>query len=253
VGTNSDGDGQKALDVVADRLFRGALAGAGVAWYASEEEEDVVALDPKGPFAIAIDPLDGSSNIDVDVSIGTIFSIYPAAVDGSSSFLRSVSDQLAAGYFIYGPQTSLVVGFGDGVQKYTLDLDIGRFVLTNPKLRVPERSNEYAINASNYRHWASPVRAYVDDLVAGSEGPHGKDFNMRWIASLVAEAHRILIRGGVFLYPSDDRKGYQQGRLRLLYECGPIAFLAVAAGGQQPTVSTPSSGGRSPASTSARR
>ena len=230
-GVNSDGDGQKALDVIADDAFRAALAGSAVRFYASEEQEAAQEINPAGTLALAIDPLDGSSNIGVNVSIGTIFALYPAAADAEASFLRPGREILGAGYVIYGPQCALVLSLGQGVQKYLLDPDTGRFHLVEPALMLEPKSWEFAINASNYRHWPRPIRAYVDDCVAGTEGPRERDFNMRWIASLVAEAHRILTRGGVFLYPSDSRKGYQRGRLRLVYECAPIAFLIEQAGG----------------------
>ena len=229
-GTNSDGDSQKALDVIADHLFLQAAKAGGVRHYASEEEEGVVDLGA-GDWAMAIDPLDGSSNIDTNVSVGTIFSLYPAALSPEASFLRPVSAQIGAGYVIYGPQVALVCSFGAGAQRYVLDPVAGAFVLADPAVSLPVEAAEFAINASNYRHWPVPVRAFVDECLAGTEGPRGKNFNMRWIASLVAEAHRIFVRGGVFLYPADQRKGYEAGRLRLLYECAPIAFLAVQAGG----------------------
>ena len=231
-GTNSDGDAQKALDVIADAAFMAALKGGEARHYASEEQDSVVTLNPQGRFAIAIDPLDGSSNIDTNVSVGTIFGIYPAEAMPGASFLRRGRALLAAGYAIYGPQCALVVTLGDGVLKYVLDPDTGRFVLTGRIAPIPAEATEYAINASNYRHWGAPIRAYIDDRVAGSEGPTGVDFNMRWIASLVAETHRILSRGGIFLYPGDDRPGYRNGRLRYVYECAPIAFLIEQAGGR---------------------
>ncbi|RDW13868.1 class 1 fructose-bisphosphatase [Paracoccus thiocyanatus] len=232
VGTNADGDGQKALDVMADDLFRDALAGAGVRWFASEEQDEAVALDPQGRLAVAIDPLDGSSNIDTNVSIGTIFSIFPAEDTAEASFLRPARDQIGGGYIIYGPRCAMMVSFGDGVQHYALDPDSDRFHLVTARQEMPEGAQEFAINASNYRHWPQPIRAYIDDCLAGSDGPRERNFNMRWIASLVAEAHRILIRGGVFLYPSDARQGYERGRLRMLYECAPIALLIEQAGGK---------------------
>jgi fructose-1,6-bisphosphatase I len=231
VGSNADGDGQKALDILADDAFEAALAGTGVRWYASEEQDDVVGVDKDGQFALAIDPLDGSSNIDVNVSIGTIFSIFPAHDEAKASFLRAASEQIAAGYIIYGPQTALIITFGDGVQCYVLDPGTNMFVLTDKALTIPETSSEFAINASNYRHWPKPVRAYIDDCLAGSDGPREKNFNMRWVASLVAETHRILSRGGIFLYPRDNRKGYERGRLRMVYECAPIAMVIEQAGG----------------------
>ncbi|MHC0052627.1 class 1 fructose-bisphosphatase [Actibacterium sp. D379-3] len=231
VGTNTGGDGQKALDILADAAFAERLKTAGVRWYASEEQDEVVALDPAGAYALAIDPLDGSSNIDVNVSIGTIFSIFEARADANDSVLRPATEQLAGGYIIYGPQTMLVVTFGNGTQEYLLDPDSRDWLLINPAVRVPETSREFAINASNYRHWPQPVRAYIDDCIAGEEGPRAQNFNMRWVASLVAETHRILTRGGVFLYPGDQREGYEMGRLRMVYECAPIAFVMEQAGG----------------------
>jgi fructose-1,6-bisphosphatase I len=229
-GTNAGGDGQKALDVIADEAFMAALASSAVAHYASEEQDEIVSFGP-GTLALAIDPLDGSSNIDVNVSIGTIFSIYPAAGTPEASFLRPGSEQIAAGYILYGPQVMLVASFGQGVQQWVLDQDTRRFARIPDVRPLPPETSEFAINASNYRHWPMPIRAFIDDLVAGADGPRGRNFNMRWIASLVAETHRILTRGGVFLYPGDARKGYGRGRLRLLYECAPIAMLVTQAGG----------------------
>jgi fructose-1,6-bisphosphatase I len=230
VGQNTGGDAQKAIDVIADEIFTAALAACDVRFYASEERDEVVELNPAGRFAVAIDPLDGSSNIDVNISVGTIFSVYPAAADGPVSFLRPAAEQVAAGYLIYGPQTCLAYTLGRGAWLRILDPDTGRFAPATP-VRVPARASEFAINSSNYRHWSRPIRAYIDDCLAGAEGPRAKDFNMRWVASLVAEAHRILVRGGIFLYPADQRPGYEKGRLRLLYECAPIAFLMEQAGG----------------------
>jgi len=231
VGSNIGGDGQKALDVMADDAFEAAMVGTGVRWYASEEQDEAIEIDADGRFALAIDPLDGSSNIDVNVSIGTIFSIFPALDQADPSFLRPSSEQIAGGYIIYGPQTALIVTFGEGVQSYVLDPETDTFVLTDKALTIPETSTEFAINASNYRHWPKPVRAYIDDCLAGAEGPREKNFNMRWVASLVAETHRILSRGGIFLYPGDSRQGYAKGRLRMIYECAPIAMLIEQAGG----------------------
>lgn len=235
VGENIGGDTQKALDVQADEAFAAALSGTGVHWYASEEQEAVVEIDPDGTLALAIDPLDGSSNIDVNVSIGTIFSIFEASEDRNASFLRPATEQVAAGYFIYGPQTGLIVTFGEGVLHYVLDQQSKAFRLANSHLTIPAAASEFAINASNYRHWSKPIRAYIDDCIAGAEGPRSKNFNMRWVASLVAETHRIMTRGGVFLYPSDARPGYENGRLRMVYECAPIAFLVEQAGGKATT------------------
>ena len=229
-GVNAGGDGQKALDVIADEAFMDALRDGAVIHYASEEQEDVVDFGT-GSLALAIDPLDGSSNIDVNVSIGTIFSIFPAAETHQASFLRAGSEQIAGGYIIFGPQTALVASFGNGVQQWVLEPGGDTWTRVADPRPLPVDTSEYAINASNYRHWPVPIRAFVDDMVAGSEGPRGRNFNMRWIASLVAETHRIITRGGVFLYPGDDREGYKRGRLRHVYECAPIAFLITQLGG----------------------
>lgn len=231
VGTNLGGDGQKALDVIADDLFANSLRGSAVRYYASEEQDGVLCLGAGGEYGIAIDPLDGSSNIGVNISVGTIFALFWAENSPEDTFLRPAQQMIGAGYFIYGPQCCLVVTFGGGTQKYTLDPTSGQFVLTAARLTIPAQTSEFAINASNYHHWPAPIRMFVDDLMEGQNGPLGRAFNMRWIASLVAETHRILTRGGVFLYPGDTRPGYAQGRLRLLYECAPIAFLVTQAMG----------------------
>ena len=230
-GTNMGGDDQKALDVIADEAFMNELKGSAVRYYASEEQNEVVELNATGSLALAIDPLDGSSNINTNVSIGTIFGIYPAKDDAEASVLRPGRELVASGYAIFGPQCCIVVSFGDGVEKYVFDPDLKVFVSVAYPTGIAIDSPEYAINASNYRHWPNPIRAYIDDLVAGADGPRGRNFNLRWIASLVAETHRILTRGGIFLYPGDNRDGYQHGRLRLVYECAPIAFLVENAGG----------------------
>lgn len=232
VGANTDGDIQKALDVLADNAFQAALGGCGVRWFASEERARIEEIDPAGRYGVAIDPLDGSSNIDVNVSIGTIFGIMPAKADSSATFLRPGHDLLGAGYFIYGPQTALLVTFGAGVLHYVLDPASDMFRLVATHKVMPDQASEFAINASNYRHWPKPIRAYIDDCLAGTDGPREKNFNMRWVASLVAETHRILNRGGIFLYPGDKRPGYEQGRLRMVYECAPIAMLIEQAGGR---------------------
>jgi fructose-1,6-bisphosphatase I len=231
-GSNADGDTQKALDVIADDMARAALDGSAVRYFASEEQDEVMTLG-KGSLALVIDPLDGSSNIETNVSVGTIFGLYPAEATAEKSVLRPARELLASGYMIYGPQCCLMLRVGaGGVLKYVLDPETGRFHCLGEIAEIPAESSEYAINASNYRHWPDPIRAYIDDRVAGTEGPMGHDFNMRWIASLVAETHRILTRGGIFLYPGDARKGYEQGRLRLVYECGPISHLIEGAGGR---------------------
>ena len=232
--TNSDGDAQKRLDITANEIFVNALRNAPVAAVLSEELNSPLCLDPDATLAVAIDPLDGSSNIDANVSIGTIFAVFPAlerATEPANHFLRPGREQIAAGFVIYGPQTSLVFTLGDGVHVFTLDRRAGAFQMTIPRLAIPHDSHEYAVNASNYRHWDESIRAYLDDCIRGADGPLAQDYNMRWIASLVADAYRILVRGGVFLYPGDQRKGYTRGRLRLIYEASPIAFLAEQAGG----------------------
>ena len=232
-GANADGDVQKKLDVLAnDAVLKALRACPAVAYYASEEEDEIQSLRADGGYAVAVDPLDGSSNIDANTSIGTIFSVYPASPDGATgSFFRPGSEQVAAGYAIYGPYSALVLTLGEGVELFVLDPS-GRYVRTDMLPSIPRTTREYAINASNYRYWLEPVRDFIDDCIAGAEGPRAKDFNMRWLASLVGDTHRILSRGGVFLYPADKRPGYERGRLRLLYEAAPIALLVEQAGGE---------------------
>jgi len=237
-GTNSDGDVQKALDLFGHNKVMVALAQAPVAEIASEEAEEITVIDSKAPLAVAIDPVDGSSNIDTNLSIGTIFSIRPAGcpgLPGLRSFGGNGLSQKAAGFAIYGPQTTLVLTLGAGVDVFTLDRRQGGFMLTRSGVRVPPGTHEFAINASNQRHWGPPVRAYVDDCREGRDGVRGKDFNMRWPACLVADAFRILVRGGIYLYPADRRPGYGSGRLRLIYEGAPIAMLIEQAGGRATT------------------
>ncbi|MEX6505687.1 class 1 fructose-bisphosphatase [Jiella sp. M17.18] len=233
--TNAGGDVQKELDVVADRVFMEAAKASRVAFFGSEEQDEPVTLKKDAPLAIAIDPLDGSSNIDTNVSVGTIFSILPVAdehrADPKTVFMQPGSRQLAAGFFIYGPQLLLVLSVGNGTHVFIFQPGFGGFVELRPSMAVEERAKEFAINASNYRHWEPQVRAYIDDLLAGSEGPRERDFNMRWVGSMVADCYRILLRGGVFLYPGDGRKGYARGRLRLVYEANPVAFCVEQAGG----------------------
>lgn len=231
---NCGGDVQKNLDVFANGLFVAALRRAPVAIVLSEEIEEPLLLDPNAPLAVAIDPLDGSSNIDANVSIGTIFSILPALPDvddPKAHFLQPGRNQLAAGFIIYGPQTSLVLAIGGATSIFILDRRGRVFRELVEAVRIPLESCEYSINTSNYRHWTPSVRTFVDDCVKGTEGPLACDHNMRWIASLVAEAYRILARGGVFLYPGDLRQGYSAGRLRLIYEANPIALVIELAGG----------------------
>lgn len=232
---NVGGDVQRALDIFSDDLFLKAARSAPVACYASEELDAPVRLSPNAPLALAIDPLDGSSNIDANVSIGTIFSILPAIggadADPVTSFLQPGSEQLAAGFFIYGPQFALVLTLGNGTHGFVFSPATQTFFQVRKRFNIVVGVREFAINASNYRHWNDPVRIYVDDCLKGVEGPRGKDFNTRWIASLVAETWRILVRGGVFLYPGDRRDGYTKGRLRLVYEANPIAMLVEQAQG----------------------
>jgi fructose-1,6-bisphosphatase I len=231
---NEDGDAQTHLDVVANDLIVNALKHAPVAIVLSEELKEPLLLDAEAPLAVAIDPLDGSSNIDANVSIGTIFSVLPVlpqARDMKAHFLQPGRCQIAAGFVIYGPQTSLVLALAGQTLVFILDRRAGLFVLAIKALQVPKGVAEYAINSSNYRHWMPSVQAFVDDCVQGTEGPFRRNYNLRWIASLVAETYRILRRGGVFLYPGDARPGYSCGRLRLLYEANPIALIVEMAGG----------------------
>jgi fructose-1,6-bisphosphatase I/sedoheptulose-1,7-bisphosphatase len=244
---NVQGEVQKPLDVVSNEIFirttewSGHLAGMG-----SEEMDEpyqIPASCKRGKYLLVFDPLDGSSNIDVNVSVGSIFSILraPQAVVDSgrdvteADFLQPGATQVAAGYAIYGPVTMLVLTVGSGVVGFTLDPNLGEFKLTHPDIRVPVDTQEFAINGSNSRFWESPIKRYVDECLAGKTGPRGKDFNTRWIASMVAEAHRILMRGGVFMYPRDTKDPTKPGRLRLLYEANPIGFVMEQAGGRAST------------------
>ncbi|GAB4351662.1 MAG: class 1 fructose-bisphosphatase [Oricola sp.] len=228
---NAGGDTQKELDIHADNLFLEAARKAGIAYYASEELANSVSINPDSKIAVAIDPLDGSSNIDTNVSIGTIFSILPRKEDAAATFSQPGTEQLASGFFIYGPQMALVLTKRNGTRIFVFSSRLGTFVEAYPAVSIPPVASEFAINTSNYRHWDEQTRLYIDDCLAGTEGPRERNFNMRWIASLVADTYRILIRGGVFLYPRDSRKGYSQGRLRLVYEANPIALLIEEAGG----------------------
>jgi len=233
------GDFQKELDVRANDMLVEGLRGVPVAALASEEMAEPLELNRHGTLLVAVDPLDGSSNIDTNVSVGTIFSVLRAPNEGSrcdaDAFLQTGVRQVAAGYAIYGPQTAFVLTVGAGTHVYTLDRSSDTFHLTSQHVRVPAATQEFAINASNHRYWDEPIRIYVDDCLKGTEGPRGADFNMRWIASMVAEAHRVLSRGGIYLYPADIRNGYSQGRLRLIYEANPIAWLIEQAGGAAST------------------
>jgi fructose-1,6-bisphosphatase I/sedoheptulose-1,7-bisphosphatase len=245
--TNVQGEKQQQLDVVANSVFlRTNQWGGQLAGMVSEEMEAPYLIPeqyPKGKYLLVFDPLDGSSNIDVNVSVGSIFSILRAINPGHDAedqdFLQAGSQQVCAGYAIYGPSTLFVITVGSGVHAFTLDSQLGEFFLTHPGIRIPTAASEFAINASNSRFWEPAVKRYVDECLCGVSGPRGKDFNMRWVASLVAEAHRILMRGGVFLYPRDNKDPTKPGRLRLLYETNPIGFLIEQAGGRASTGQKP--------------
>jgi fructose-1,6-bisphosphatase len=235
---NVQGETQKKLDVLSNDIFIRRTEWAGhLAGMASEEMDvpyQIPAQLPRGKYLLVFDPLDGSSNIDVNVSIGTIFSVLvkPEGQGVSEAdFLQAGARQVAAGYCVYGPQTTLVLTVGAGVAMFTLDREQGSFTLTQEHVRIPEDTKEFAINMSNMRHWAPPVRRYIDECLQGKEGPRGKDFNMRWIASMVADVHRILTRGGVFMYPWDQREPEKPGKLRLMYEANPMSWLIEQAGG----------------------
>jgi len=236
---NIQGETQKKLDILSNDIFlRFNEVGGHLAGMASEEMDDPYALPegaPRGKYLLLFDPLDGSSNIDVNVSVGTIFSILKCP-DGIThpkveDFLQPGTTQVCAGYALYGPSSMLVLTTGDGVNGFTLDQNIGEFMLTHPNMTIPTDTREFAINASNSRFWEAPVKRYVDECLAGKEGPRGENFNMRWIASMVAEVHRILVRGGIFMYPIDDRLRKQGGKLRLMYEANPMGFIVEQAGG----------------------
>ena len=236
---NVQGEVQKKLDIIAnDVLIEANEWGGHLAAMASEEMDTIHLVPnryPQGEYLLMFDPLDGSSNIDVNVSIGTIFSVLKKtdASKGVSEddFLQPGTAQVAAGYCVYGPQTTLVLTVGDGVVMFTLDREQGSFVLTQEDVRIPDDTKEFAINMSNMRHWDEPVKRYIDECLQGEEGPRGKNFNMRWIASMVADVHRIMTRGGVFMYPWDKREPHKPGKLRLMYEANPMSWLIEQAGG----------------------
>jgi len=236
---NVQGEIQKKLDIIANEVLIEANEWGGhLAGMASEEMEGIYAVPnryPQGEYLLLFDPLDGSSNIDINVSIGTIFSVLKMPEDDrgvdEGDFLQAGNKQVAAGYCIYGPQTTLVLTVGDGVAMFTLDREQGSFVLTEEHVTIPADTQEFAVNMSNMRHWDEPVKRYIDELLAGKEGPRGKDFNMRWVAAMVADVHRILCRGGVFLYPWDKREPEKAGKLRLMYEANPMSWLIEQAGG----------------------
>jgi fructose-1,6-bisphosphatase I len=236
---NVQGEVQKKLDVIANEVLIEANEWGGhLAAMASEEMDTIHVVPnryPQGEYMLLFDPLDGSSNIDVNVSIGTIFSVLRKVGHGrgvsEEDFLQPGRQQAAAGYCVYGPQTTLVLTVGDGVSMFTLDRETGSWLLTERDVKIPEDTKEFSINMSNMRHWAPPVKRYIDECLAGREGPRGKDFNMRWIASMVADVHRILSRGGIFMYPWDKREPDKPGKLRLMYEANPMAFIVEQAGG----------------------
>lgn len=241
---NIQGEAQKKLDVLSnDILMQANEWGGHLAALASEEMEHPQMIPeqyPKGGYLLLFDPLDGSSNIDVNISVGTIFSVLRVPEDmkrgdPEKAFLQPGVKQVAAGYTVYGPSTILVLTIGTGVHQFTLDREIGSFVLTQRNLRIPEQTQEFSINASNAHYWEPPVKRYIDDCLSGTDGPRGKNFNMRWVASMVADVHRILTRGGVFMYPLDSKTRAQGGKLRLMYEANPMAFIVEQAGGAAST------------------
>ena len=240
---NVQGEAQKKLDVIANEILLQANEWGGhLAAMASEEVETVhqIPFDyPKGGYLLLFDPLDGSSNIDVNISVGTIFSVLRNPPDHTEpteeDFLQPGDEQVAAGYAVYGPSTMLVLTVGKGVHGFALDREMGSFIYTQPYMTVPPDTHEFAINASNSRHWEAPVKRYVDEMTLGKEGPLGKDYNMRWVASMVADVHRILTRGGVFMYPMDEKCRAKGGKLRLMYEANPMAMLIEQAGGAATT------------------
>ena len=233
---NVQGETQKKLDVISNQILKDTLRDSGyVKAISSEEEDTVVPCNPEGNYLVSFDPLDGSSNTEINSLIGTIFSITHAPqwmdADDPSAFLQPGTQMVAAGYVLYGPSTMLAMTTGRGTHIYTLDKTHGGFLLTHPNVKVPEQTSEFAINASNQRHWEDPVQNYIGDLLAGTEGPRGKDYNMRWVAAMVGDIHRVLCRGGIFMYPFDKRNPSKPGKLRLLYEANPMAFLMEQAGG----------------------
>jgi fructose-1,6-bisphosphatase I len=240
---NIQGEAQKKLDVLSnDILMEANEWGGHLAALASEEMDEAVMIPeqyPKGGYLLLFDPLDGSSNIDVNISVGTIFSVLRAprrpGASLEESFLQPGTQQVCAGYALYGPSTQLVLTIGTGVHVFTLDRELGSFLLTQRNVRIPEDTKEFSINASNARHWEAPVKRYIDECLAGKDGPRGKDFNMRWVASMVADVHRILTRGGVFMYPLDAKTRDKGGKLRLMYEANPMSFLIEQAGGAAST------------------
>lgn len=240
---NIQGEAQKKLDIISNDVMVDHLKWTGhLAAMASEEIDDLIQIPekfPRGRYLICFDPLDGSSNIDINLSVGTIFSILRCPdTDGQptvNDFMQKGTEQVCAGFCVYGPSTMLILTLGKGVNGFTLDRDVGEFILTHPNMRIPADTAEFAINMSNQRFWQPPIQRYVDECVRGSEGGREKDFNMRWNASMVAEVYRILTRGGIFLYPSDSKIAKQGGKLRLMYEANPMSFIVEQAGGLSST------------------
>ena len=240
---NVQGETQKKLDIITNEVFIKANEWGGhLAAMASEEMDDIYPIPaqyPKGKYLITFDPLDGSSNIDVNISVGTIFSILrcPEGVENptAADFMQPGTKQVCAGYALYGPNTMMVITTGNGVNGFTLDRDVGDFFLTHPDMKIPADTAEFAINMSNRRYWEAPVQRYVEECIMGKEGGREKNFNMRWVASMVAEVHRILTRGGIFMYPFDTKDPTKAGKLRLMYEANPMSFIVEQAGGMSST------------------
>jgi fructose-1,6-bisphosphatase I len=240
---NVQGEVQKKLDIISNEVFLNSMEWTGhLAAMASEEMDDIYPIPaqyPKGKYLLTFDPLDGSSNIDINMSVGTIFSILraPEGVENPTGkdFLQPGVEQVAAGYALYGPSTMLVLSCGHGVNGFTLDQGVGEFILTHPDMQIPEQTQEFAINMSNQRFWAEPVKRYVDECIAGEDGVRDKNFNMRWVAAMVGEVHRILMRGGIFMYPWDSRDPSKPGKLRLMYEANPMSLIVEQAGGMSIT------------------
>ncbi|MCX4187031.1 class 1 fructose-bisphosphatase [Methylophaga sp. OBS4] len=236
--TNVQGETQKHLDIIANDIMVDALSWTGhLAGMVSEEIDELIPIPdhhPKGKYLVLFDPLDGSSNIDINLTVGTIFSILQTdetEAVSTTHFLQKGIEQVCAGFVLYGPATMMILTTGNGVNGFTLDQDIGEFVLTHPNMTIPEDTHEFAINTSNQRFWEAPVQRYIDECLQGEIGPRGKNFNMRWVASMVAEVYRVLTRGGIFMYPYDNRVENNSGKLRLMYEVNPIGFIVEQAGG----------------------
>ena len=227
--TNSDGDETKNLDLKADSIIRQNLSSVDIKWYASEEEKDFVFLNKNGSFSICVDPLDGSSNIETNAPIGTVFGIFKSKKTPNETILQSGDNLLASGFFIYGPRVKLIFSVGNGTSIFQLS-QTDEFVLMQEAIKIPENTNELSINFSNYAFWPSYIKSYVEECISLYKFNNKSNYNMRWIGSLVADCYRILIKGGIFLYPQDTRKGYERGRLRLVYEANPVAFLIEQSG-----------------------